>query len=295
MNKLYLFLSVLLISTSAISQTSSITIFSEDNNPFYVFLNNVRQNEIADTNIRIDGLTNPYYDAKIVFENPTIPNIEKNTLPAVDVDGNLGDVTYKIKQRNNGKLAIRFFTFVPYTSNPFINDNVTIVSYNTNPLPSITTTTTTQTTTLNGPGDNVNVGVNVGGVSIGMDVNVNNGVSTTTTTTQTTTTGVSSGVVVVDEGCYAMRPSDFNQALASIEEKTFSDSKLTLAKQVVKNNCLTAGQIKRIVTLFDFESTKLEFAKFAFPFCYNPENYWKINDAFDYESSIEELNQFIED
>lgn len=282
------------MSTTAISQTSSITIFSEDNNPFYVFLNNVRQNEFPDTNIRIDGLTNPYYDTKIVFENPSIPNLKKNTIPAVDVDGNLGDVTYKIKEKNNGKFAIRFFTFVPYTSNPVINDNVTIINYNTNPLPSITTTTTTQTTTSNGPGDNVNVGVNIGGVSIGMDVNVNNGISTTTTTTQTTTAGVSSGVVVVDEGCYAMRPSDFNQALTSIEEKTFSDSKLTLAKQVVKSNCLTAGQIKRILTLFDFESTKLEFAKFAFTFCYNPENYWKINDAFDYESSIEELNQFIE-
>ena len=91
-----------------------------------------------------------------------------------------------------------------------------------------------------------------------------------------------------------MSPSDFNQALASIKSKSFSDSKLTLAKQVTKGNCLTSAQIAQITSLFDFEDTKLEYAKFAYSFCYNPENYWKVNNAFEFESTIEELHAYIE-
>jgi hypothetical protein len=36
----------------------------------------------------------------------------------------------------------------------------------------------------------------------------------------------------------------------------------------------------------------LEYAKFTHPFCFNPENYWKVNDVFEFESSIDELNAF---
>ena len=44
---------------------------------------------------------------------------------------------------------------------------------------------------------------------------------------------------------------------------------------------------------FDFESTKLEYAKFAYDFTYDKGNYFKVNDAFDFESSIEELDEYI--
>jgi hypothetical protein len=44
--------------------------------------------------------------------------------------------------------------------------------------------------------------------------------------------------------------------------------------------------------LFDFESTRLTFAKFAYKYTFDKGNYYKVNDAFQFESSIEELNQF---
>lgn len=286
------------ISQVLVAQTSSITIFSEAGDPFYVLLNSVRQNESPSTNIRVDNLTNTHYTAEIVFANTSMPSIKKNMLMAVDVDGNWGDVTYKIKAKGNGKLVLRYFSFTPYQTEPLIPSDLTVIQYNTSPMPAIVTSTTTQTTTTtNGAGDNVNVDINVGGVSVGMDVSINDGVSgTSTTTTQTTTTTSSTipnEVILVEEDCYAMRPADFRGALSSIESKTFSDSKLTLAKQIVKRNCLTANQILKITKLFDFESTRLDFAKYAFAFCYNPENYWKVNDAFEFESSIEELDEFI--
>jgi hypothetical protein len=47
------------------------------------------------------------------------------------------------------------------------------------------------------------------------------------------------------------------------------------------------------MTLFDFENTKLDFAKFAYDRTYDRANYYKVNDAFEFESSIEDLNRYI--
>lgn len=289
-------LTVLLFCSIAFAQESRLTIFSEDGDEFYVFLNGIRQNEQPVVNIAVDYLVNEYYDAKIVFADESIPDIEKRHLLTVDVDGRRGEVVYKIKNTKRGK-RLRYFSFTPFQAILPPPSNVSVIHYNSVPLGPIQTTTTTTTTTTGGAGDNVNIGVGVNVDGVGVGINVNAGSSTTTTTTTTTTTSghVPTDVLVVeDTGCYAMSPSDFSQALASIKSKSFSDSRLTMAKQVTQGNCLTANQIKQIMMQFDFEDTKLEYAKFAYGYCFNPENYWKINDAFGFESSIDELNEYIQ-
>jgi hypothetical protein len=62
---------------------------------------------------------------------------------------------------------------------------------------------------------------------------------------------------------------------------------------VISANCLFCSQVKEIMLLFSFEASKLEFAKFAYPYVFDQGNYFKLNDAFTFESSIEELNNFI--
>ncbi|MFC5196365.1 DUF4476 domain-containing protein [Bizionia hallyeonensis] len=283
-----------LVSTLTFSQESRLTIFSEDGEPFYLFLNSIRQNEAPAVNIAVDYITNAYYDTKIVFANEAINPIEKKYLKTVDVDGNRGEFVYKIKNSKKGH-KLKFFSFTPFQAISPPPNNVSVVQYNAVPLPPIQFTTQTTTTTTSGGGDQLHVGVNAHGTNVGVGIHVNSGVSTTTTQTTTTTFGGTTDVVVLEEAdCYAMYETDFNQALTAIKSKTFSDSKLTLAKQVTKGNCLTAAQIAQITNLFDFESTKLEYAKFAYSFCYNPENYWKVNNAFEFESTIDELNEYIE-
>ena len=48
-----------------------------------------------------------------------------------------------------------------------------------------------------------------------------------------------------------------------------------------------------IMMAFDFEASKVEFAKFAYGHTYDVNNYYKVNDAFEFESSIDELNRSI--
>lgn len=188
------------------------------------------------------------------------------------------------------------------------------------------TTTTTQKTTItqksgNSSNEKVNVNVNMGGVNMGINMDipaeqVGTHVQSTTTTTTTTTT-TSHGVDSKPRPNYSEekphhnnRPSTtsnaptgkcgfpmdnaaFESAKSSIKAKTFSDSKMTLAKQVTGANCLSAAQIKEITTLFDFETDRVEYAKFAYNRCNDPQNYFLVNDAFQFESTIDELNKSI--
>jgi len=45
--------------------------------------------------------------------------------------------------------------------------------------------------------------------------------------------------------------------------------------------------------LFSFEDDKLEFAKYAYGFVYDPENYYQVYDVFDFSSSVDSLKKYI--
>jgi hypothetical protein len=172
-----------------------------------------------------------------------------------------------------------------------------------------TSTTTTTTTTYSGTTDNVNMGVGVPGGSIGINININDGTggmgtssTTTTTTTTTSSSTTTSGTTTApapapasSNTCYyPMSSSDFDKAKASVQSKSFEDSKFTVAKQILNTNCMSSAQVKEIMMLFSFEETKLDWAKYAYGKTTDPQNYFQLNDGFQFETSIDELNKYIE-
>lgn len=95
-------------------------------------------------------------------------------------------------------------------------------------------------------------------------------------------------------GCaMPMGNTEFGKVKLSISEKSFEDSKLKIAKQVIDNNCLLSSQVKEIMLLFSFEQTRLDLAKYAYGHTYDIGNYYQLNDAFTFESSIDELDNYI--
>jgi len=146
----------------------------------------------------------------------------------------------------------------------------------------------------------VNINMNMGGMGIDMNVNVRETYTETyTTTTTTSTVGGGQDHYVMPGyggaiGCpWPMEEGQFADAQRSVSSKDFEDSKLTVAKQITGSNCLTADQVRRMMNEFDFEGSKLNYAKFAYGKTFDIGNYYKLNDAFDFESSIDELNQYI--
>jgi len=187
--------------------------------------------------------------------------------------------------------------------------------------------TTTVTVVEDGamPGENVNMSIGINGVGINMNVGVTDGTTsqtTRTTTTRTTTTTTTTGTVSADPvaptskpaaqpapvaepyrmpgysgplGCAMhMNPTEFADARKSIESKGFEETKLTLAKQIGRDRCFTTEQVKSIMGVFSFEESKLDFAKFAYDRTHDIGNYYKVNDAFSFSSSIDDLNEFIQ-
>lgn len=92
---------------------------------------------------------------------------------------------------------------------------------------------------------------------------------------------------------YMVSWSDFDMMKKSIDNQSFDSSKLTLAKQITSNNYLSSLQVKEVVELFCFESSKVKFAKFAFHHVADPNKYYVVNDAFTFSSSTSELDRYI--
>lgn len=298
--------------------TAHLTIFSEDGNKFFLILNGERQNDKAETNIRVEELLNPYYTAKVIFEDKLLGEISKNALMLTDADGVYQDVTYKIKKDKNGKFSLRYYSSIPVQPNmpPTRPQGVPVYQFgSTTHMPVtfnatggvVTQTTTTQTTSTN-TGSGANVGVNVGGMGVNMNVNINdpfvNGTTTQTVTTTTTTATPPVGRPTgqpdprpnpYHNGCVGnvMYGSDFAAALEAIRESSFEDTKLTTAKQIADGACLSTDQIIAICNEFSFEDRKLNFAKHAYSRCLDRNNYFKINKVFSFDSSKNELNKFV--
>jgi hypothetical protein len=91
-----------------------------------------------------------------------------------------------------------------------------------------------------------------------------------------------------------MDAASFGKAKQTIESKGFDDTRLSTAKQVAKANCLTTEQIVVIMKVFGFDETRLEFAKYAYDYCFDKNNYYTVSEGFTFDSSTEELNQYIE-
>jgi len=314
------------------SPIGHLTIFSEDGDKFYLILNGEQQNDIAQTNIRIEDLNQPYYNARIQFEDKTLLDITTNNMMIADIDGIMSDVTYKIRRDKNkkGKMKMNFFSSVPVRPDFVAPSNVyvmhygqprpapvqsqtvviqqapsTVVVQQPTPVRGGAVTQTTTTTTTSG-GDQINANIDVGGMNVGFSVNDNMGSGGVTQTTTTTTTTSSSTHVNHNGGEYqnprpvgcpgrsCMRPADYNAALATLKKQAFEDSRLKTAKQIVAVNCLNVDQIIQIANLFSFEDNRLEFAKYAYDFCIEPRNYFKVNGIFSFSSNADELSEYVQ-
>ena len=287
-------MSVPLLVSAQRQKTGNLTIFSEDGDKFFLVLNGEKQNTVAQANLRVEELPQPYYNAKIMFADSTIGSISKNNLLIADPDGVMMDVTYKIRKDKTRKAKLNYYSAIAVQEDYIPPAGVYVYHFGRPSAVQVSngTVMTTTTTTTNG----VTANVNVPGVS--MNVVVNDPVYSETTTT-TTTTGNSSNSNnnsnSSGSSCngWPMNSSDFAAAVKTISNSSFDESKLTTAKSISSKNCLSSDQVAKICNLFSFEESKLAFAKYAYKRTTDQKNYFKVNDVFSFDSSKEELSKFI--
>jgi|GEM_PF-5837966 len=102
--------------------------------------------------------------------------------------------------------------------------------------------------------------------------------------------------VAPSTGCFqpTLSPEGFSMAMQSVQNRGFESSRMTIAREIVMTNCLTSVQVRDLLTLFSFESSRLELAKHAYHHTVDKNNYYLVNDAFRFESSVRELGMFIQ-
>jgi hypothetical protein len=306
------------------AQSTNTILFTENGEKFTAILNGVRQNDKPETNVKITGLNAEFYKLKIIFDNKSLG--DKNFNLALELGS---ETSYCIKKNAKGEYVLRFVSTVPLAQAPATSPGQPVIVYHANPVsntsvPTASTTTTQQTQTTittttteqsNPDQVNMNMGVKVDDSTGSININVsasdgetspgNTQVLQTTTTTTTIIQGNTATPEVAPApailpgytgpiGCpMPWSASDFEELKQSIKSKSFEDTKMEIAKQVIGQQCLLVTQVKEIIQLFSFEESKLEFAKFAHRHTYDLGNYFKINDVFTFESTIEELNEYI--
>ncbi len=323
MKKLLLLSFIFAMFVCNIFAQSSVSVFSQEGEKFWVIVNGIKQNETPQTNVKVSGLTEPNYKMKVIFENNSLPAIDK-AIYTQDVDGKYTSTSYEVKKDKKGNYVLRIASYneTPTDATAQYSAPLVIVERPAAPLTQTTQTTTTVVsgnTQADGGSVSINAVDPVTGEVISMNMSVNAGINgttggvtstTTTTTTTTSSTSTSSSNFSPNDrpmqehyimqgyngpmGCpWPMSEPDFQSAKSSIASKSFDDSRLTIAKQILNSNCMLCSQVRDFMSIFSFEATKLDFAKFAYNRVFDQGNYYKLNDAFTFESSIEELNNYI--
>ncbi len=304
---------VLLFGLSAKSQTTSnLIIFSENGEKFTVSVDGEIKNSAPQSNVKIQGLTGDIHRVKVNFEDKSLGSVNQNIMLESGLEQKAMIVFTK-----KGTYAIRTFgepTAITASAPSPPTQPTPVDPQPATPLPpSSVSPPPAPETPAPRSSEVFSIDVNVNGNAVGMQVKMDDdaGVhaaiaeeSPEYETTQTNTTRKErqsetmpsekpSRVEVVDE-CTAMAGGDFAEAVKSINSKSFEDSKITTANQVLKSSCLSVDQIKKVMELMTYEESKINFAKAAYHRCPDRQNYWKLNDAFTFESSIDELNEYIE-
>jgi hypothetical protein len=78
-----------------------------------------------------------------------------------------------------------------------------------------------------------------------------------------------------------------------INVRTTDTEKFTAAKDILKNESLTTAQVMSLMDCFSFESTKLEFAQWAYPKISDKANFKQVKQKLTMKNYREEMDKFL--
>ena len=120
---------------------SNLTVFNNGGQKFYLILNGIKQNSLAQTNVVVSGIKNGGYSVKLIFEDNKTKDIDKNFFLE-----SAQDITTKVTfKKGVGKLQMVSMVPTQGTAQGGVTyrpDNTAVFS------DAVTTTTTTTTQTI---------------------------------------------------------------------------------------------------------------------------------------------------
>lgn len=86
---------------------------------------------------------------------------------------------------------------------------------------------------------------------------------------------------------------NFESLKSVIRNKSFDNTKAQIAKEYMYNNHICTREVAELMSLLTFESNKLDLAKYAYQYVDDPQNYFRLYNEFTFDSSVNELSDFI--
>lgn len=99
--------------------------------------------------------------------------------------------------------------------------------------------------------------------------------------------------VEVTTGPSPMDDQSFAAAKRAVSEESFESAKLRRAKQISDGNYLLSSQVKELLDLLSFESSKLEYAQYAYDQTYDQANYNIVKEGLKHSRSKETMTAFL--
>ena len=97
--------------------------------------------------------------------------------------------------------------------------------------------------------------------------------------------------VVEPLGPIPMSPDQLRTLQGAVSGEAFGDSALGVLRDACRANHFTVGQAVTLVGLFDFGDDKVSAAAMLYPRLVDPENFYQVYGAFDFDSDKEELRE----
>lgn len=101
------------------------------------------------------------------------------------------------------------------------------------------------------------------------------------------------GADTTAEGPKVVTEEDLVGMLLRMKGQPFDSDRLALGKVIVASSTLTAEQIGRLASTIDYSASQVEFLKYAFSYCVDPQNYYKAIDVLTFNSDKRKVMDYI--
>ena len=91
-----------------------------------------------------------------------------------------------------------------------------------------------------------------------------------------------------------MDERDFAALLASVRQESLDNRKFDKMKVVLTGNSrMSCKQITEITKLYTFDSNRLDFAKYAYDYVIDRENYYQVADMMQFDGNKRTLLEYV--
>ncbi|HAS45299.1 MAG TPA: hypothetical protein DCS93_32750 [Microscillaceae bacterium] len=88
--------------------------------------------------------------------------------------------------------------------------------------------------------------------------------------------------------------SIFNQHKQQLKQESFEEDRMKMATTFLQQKrCMKVSQIKTVIQMLNFEDNQLTFAKMAYKFAHDPENYQQVVAIFTEAPTRKTLTRYI--